>query len=90
MRADYIKPSVYTRIYHLMEYENALALRLSLETGLRIGDCLALRPEDIDGCVISYTAQKTGKSGKKKNFRRPCEEVAENRGQKIYIPWAFR
>ena len=66
MRADYIKPSVYTRIYHLMEYENALALRLSLETGLRIGDCLALRPEDIDGCVISYTAQKTGKSGKKK------------------------
>lgn len=41
-----------------MEYENALALRLSLETGLRIGDCLALRPEDIDGCVISYTAQK--------------------------------
>lgn len=66
MRADYIKPSVYTRIYHLMEYENALALRLSLETGLRIGDCLALRPEDIDGCVISYTAQKTGKRGKKK------------------------
>lgn len=49
-----------------MEYENALALRLSLETGLRIGDCLALRPEDIDGCVISYTAQKTGKRGKKK------------------------
>lgn len=44
MRADYIKPSVYTRIYHLMQYENALALRLSLETGLRIGDCLALTP----------------------------------------------
>lgn len=66
MRADYIKPSVYTRIYHLMQYENAVALRLSLETGLRIGDCLALTPEQLDGQTITYTAQKTGKRGKKK------------------------
>lgn len=66
MRADYIKPSVYTRIYHLMQYENALALRLSLETGLRIGDCLSLTPEQLQGQTISYTAQKTGKRGKKK------------------------
>ena len=66
MRADYIKPSVYTRIYHLMQYENALALRLSLETGLRIGDCLALTPAQLQGQTISYTAQKTGKRGKKR------------------------
>lgn len=66
MRADYIKPSVYTRIYHLMQYENAVALRLSLETGLRIGDCLSLTPEQLDGQTITYTAQKTGKRGKKK------------------------
>lgn len=49
-----------------MQYENALALRLSLETGLRIGDCLSLKPEQLQGQVITYTAQKTGKSGKKK------------------------
>lgn len=66
MRADYIKPSVYTRIYHLMQYENALALRLSLETGLRIGDCLSLTPEQLQGQTITYTAHKTGKRGKKK------------------------
>ena len=49
-----------------MQYENALALRLSLETGLRIGDCLSLTPEQLQGQTISYTAQKTGKRGKKK------------------------
>lgn len=65
MKTDYIKPSAYNKIYHLMQYENALALRLSLETGLRIGDVLGLKPDDLEGCTIRYTAQKTGKSGKK-------------------------
>lgn len=47
-----------------MSYENALALRTSLETGLRIGDVLALKVEDLQGRTITYTAQKTNKSGK--------------------------
>ncbi len=65
MVTDYIKPSVYRKIYQLMEYENALALRTSLETGMRIGDVLALTPDQIDGRTIKYTAQKTGKPAKK-------------------------
>lgn len=65
MKADYINPSVYNKIYHLMQYENALALRVSLETGLRIGDVLALTPGQLQGNCITYVAQKTGKSGKK-------------------------
>lgn len=47
-----------------MSYENALALRTSLETGLRIGDVLALRVEDLKGRTITYTAQKTKKQGR--------------------------
>ena len=65
MRTDYIEPWLYEKIYHIMNYDNALALRVSLETGLRIGDVLSLKPDDIQGTVIRYTAQKTGKSGKK-------------------------
>lgn len=65
MVTDYIKPSVYRKIYQLMEYENALALRTSLETGMRIGDVLALTPDCIEGRTINYTAQKTGKPAKK-------------------------
>ncbi len=47
-----------------MSYENALALRTSLETGMRIGDVLALEVSDLKGRTITYTAQKTSKKGK--------------------------
>ncbi len=66
MRADYINPNVYLKIYHIMQYENALALRLSLETGMRISDCLSLTADSLDGQKITFIAQKTGKRGVKK------------------------
>ena len=65
MKSDYIKPSVYNRIYSYMQYENALCLRLCLETGLRVGDALKVRAEDIRGRTLHFTAEKTGKAGKK-------------------------
>jgi integrase len=64
-KSKYVEPSAYKRIYGAMNYENALALRVSLETGMRIGDVLALRPEDLTGRTISYIAEKTGKPDKK-------------------------
>lgn len=65
MKTDYIKPSVYKKIYQIMQYENALALRLSLETGMRIGDVLSLTPKQLVGRTIHFTAQKTGKNATK-------------------------
>lgn len=65
MKTDYIEPWLYKKIYHLMQYDNALALRVSLETGMRIGDVLALAPENIKGTTITFVAQKTEKKGKK-------------------------
>ena len=38
MRTDYLNPQLYNRLYACMTYENVLALRVSLETGLRIDD----------------------------------------------------
>lgn len=66
MRADYINPSVYNKVYHLLTFENALALRVSLETGLRISDVLKIEVGDLDGQTLSFVAQKTGKKGVKK------------------------
>lgn len=40
---------------------NALALRVSVETGLRIGDVVELRASALDGVRISTTARKTRK-----------------------------
>lgn len=64
MRTDYIKSELYNKIYLRMTYENALALRTSLETGLRIGDVLAIKVADLNGRTLTYTAQKTKKQGR--------------------------
>lgn len=64
MKSDYMKPENYNKLFVFMTYENTLVLRVSLETGLRIGDVLKMRPEDIKGRTITYTASKTGKRGR--------------------------
>lgn len=64
VKADYMKPENYNKLFVFMTYENTLVLRVSLETGLRIGDILKLRPDDLRGRTITYTAEKTGKRGK--------------------------
>ena len=48
-----------------MTYDNVLAIRVSLETGMRIDDVLSLRRKNIKGRKLYYTAQKTGKEDKK-------------------------
>lgn len=48
-----------------MTYENVLALRVSLETGLRIDDVLSLRACQIVRRTICGTAEKTDKPYKK-------------------------
>lgn len=45
-----------------MNYENALAVRLSLETGMRIGDAVALPVGALNGRRVAFKAQKTGKA----------------------------
>lgn len=89
MKTDYIKPSIYKKIYQIMEYENALALRLSLETGLRIGDVLALTPKDLVKNTIHYTAQKTGKKGKKVISADLCKRIKQISSKKFLFPGRF-
>lgn len=63
MRSDYIKPDNYNRLFVFMGYENVLAMRLSLETGMRIGDVLRVRSADLVGRTVHYKADKTDKVG---------------------------
>lgn len=65
MRTDYLNPQIYNRLYAVMTYDNVLALRISLETGLRIDDVLSIRMEQIKGRTIRGIAEKTGKPYKK-------------------------
>lgn len=64
MKSDYMKPENYNKLFVFMTYENTLVLRVSLETGMRIGDVLKMRPEDVKGRTVRYIAEKTGKRGR--------------------------
>lgn len=65
MRTDYLNPQLYNRLYGCMTYENVLALRVSLETGLRIDDVLSLRADQIVRRTICGIAEKTDKPYRK-------------------------
>ena len=51
-------------IVGLMSRENALAMQVAFETGLRIGDVLSLRTKQIKQKTCTVTEQKTGKKRK--------------------------
>lgn len=65
MRTDYLNPQLYNRLYACMTYENVLALRVALETGLRIDDVLSLRADQIRRRTICGVAHKTDKEFRK-------------------------
>lgn len=86
MRADYVNSDALRLLINSMEWENGLALRVSLETGLRIGDVLRLRVVDLNGCRLSYVAQKTGKAGTKTIGKRLASLLRQNAGT---TEWLF-
>lgn len=67
MKSDYLKPGTYNELYRVMQRDNILAIRVAVETGLRIDDVLRLKWENFEkGTKFTYFAKKTGKKGVKK------------------------
>lgn len=62
VKSEYINPEKFKFILDLMRPDNANAVRVCLITGLRIGDALALKRDQItEGGVISTVCDKTDK-----------------------------
>ena len=59
MTSEYLRRKELEHVLALLTPDNALAMRVALHTGLRIGDVLALRPPV--GRQFWITEQKTGK-----------------------------
>lgn len=78
MKAQYVDKDKFQSLYVVMQYENVLALRVSLETGIRISDVLSLKPENLRGRTISYTAMKTDKQDKKVISKHLADELRRN------------
>lgn len=62
VRADWIKPEYFDTLLTALMPENRLALQISEATGLRIGDVLKLRPDDLKTQRPTLKEQKTGKA----------------------------
>lgn len=60
MRTEYLLEKEVELVLDLLTLENRLVMRLLLHTGLRIGDALQLRPEQLKP-NFWITEQKTGK-----------------------------
>ena len=78
MRTYYLNPVVYNKLYACMQYPNALALRVSLETGLRIDDVLSLTVKQLDKRTLYGVAKKT-----KKAFKKTISQDLANRLRQI-------
>ena len=62
MRSEFIERDLYNRVFQYMQYDNVLAMRVALETGLRIDDVMSLEAQNLTGNTIRCIAKKTGKS----------------------------
>ena len=82
MQSEYINPAEYEKLYTAMQYANVLAMRIAVETGLRIDDVLSLTWGDLDGRKLRFTAKKTGKGGTKTLSADLCRRLELFRGGK--------
>lgn len=86
MKTDYLNPQLYNKLYAVMTYSNVLALRVSLETGLRIDDVLSLRVEDLKGRTLRGVAEKTGKPFRKVISQDLANRLRQVQGKKFIFP----
>ena len=65
MKAEYVNPAVLRYLMGYMQPDNALALEISLQTGLRIDDVLSAPRSALCGNVLKVHEKKTGKKAEK-------------------------
>lgn len=86
MRTIYIDESQVDAIRAHLSPSEWLALWIAAETGLRVGDVVSLRWEQIGAHAINFTAQKTGKKGSAPISLRLRDQI---RAQKTASEWVF-
>lgn len=87
MRSDYVEKEALFLLFGAMTRENALAVRVSLLTGLRIGDVLALKPCNLaDDGTITTVCQKTRKPFYGKIDEKTRKELKRNANDKWLFP----
>lgn len=87
MVSEYITKDEYNKVRRLLTAENRLALDLSIKTGLRIGDIVALPAEALGADNrLTYTAAKTDKTDTVKVDKRLAERLRRNADNRWLFP----
>lgn len=84
MRSEYINYGDLQHLFAALMPENALVLRVALETGLRIGDVLAIRSDQIARQRFTVREQKTGKS-RRVYLSRPLWDALRRSAGRFYV-----
>lgn len=89
MKSEYIDGDLWRGIVSGMTPANALAIAVSLDTGMRIGDVLKLRTSDLMENGIMYIAEKTGKRGITQCSAKLLAALRENAVDGVCFPSRF-
>lgn len=73
MRTDYIHREEMGHLLAALMPENRLAMEISMETGLRISDVLAIRTDQVRDASDGRFAVRELKTGKRRRVRLPVE-----------------
>lgn len=84
MRSSYIDFGDLQHLFSVLMPENALVLRVALETGLRIGDVLAITTQQIQRQRFTVHEQKTGKS-RRVYLSRPLWDALRRSAGRYYV-----
>lgn len=87
MRTEYLIEREVEQVLDLLTYENRLVMRLLLHTGIRIGDALQLKPEQLKS-NFWITEQKTGKRRQIGIPEPLLGDLKENAGREWVFPGA--
>lgn len=86
MRADYVNPAVLRFLMGYMQPDNALALEVSLQTGLRIDDVLSAPTASLHGSTLTVTEKKTGKTATKSVTASAAKRLRQNASSSFLFP----
>ena len=84
MKSKYLETAELRKLRSMLAEEAWLPLWVSLETGLRIGDVVKLRKQNLQADGLHYKAQKTGKNGVAKVSAELRKELSRRRGKWLF------
>lgn len=86
MKAEYVNPAVLRYLLGYMQPDNALALEISLQTGLRIDDVLSAHRGALNGNTLRIVEKKTGKKAVKSISAAAAKRLLLNADSEYLFP----